>query len=192
MHSFSLSTPTSRGDTQLPLPRCRLHTEGITNDNSIVYNFYFLAAEWTLHAKIDSYRFLPYLNNLCCVFQIGIEIDDRCHGTHLRSNCFPTAWTSRWRFRLLPTPNRTIKRLHKTHSYPVPPVSDVTETEGCHLWPGIYLQERKCKRSWNVASRRPQSKVCLSWFIGTEVAKVVMLILLIHTSTNLYTDFASV
>ena len=35
--------------------------EGVRGDNSIVYDFYALAARWTLHAKIYSWLILSYL-----------------------------------------------------------------------------------------------------------------------------------
>ena len=53
-HSFSPATSTSRGCTQLSLARDSIvcyRTGGVTGERSIVYDFYFLAATWTVHAK---------------------------------------------------------------------------------------------------------------------------------------------
>ena len=54
VQSFSLATPTPKGCTQLPLGRFRLPNGRVTRDNSIVNDFYALAARWTVHAKTDS------------------------------------------------------------------------------------------------------------------------------------------
>ena len=50
-----------------PLPTA-LHTterEGERETTAIGYDLYCLAARWTVHAKNESCRILPYLNNLC-------------------------------------------------------------------------------------------------------------------------------
>ena len=72
---FSPVTPSPRGFTQLPLSTAlyAIRTGGVRGDNSIVYDFYALAARWTVHAKIYILRILTYLYNLWihCVGYLG-------------------------------------------------------------------------------------------------------------------------
>ena len=64
---FSPATPTARECTQLPMgwpaSDCIVYfrTGAVTGDNSIVYDLYFLAVRWTVHAKIVSFEILLYL-----------------------------------------------------------------------------------------------------------------------------------
>ena len=68
--SLSPATPISRGCTQLPLARCRLHCilqNGVDNGRKLhCLRFYCLAAGLTVHAKFDSCGILPYF--YCIVF----------------------------------------------------------------------------------------------------------------------------
>ena len=62
---FRKPLPLSEGalNCRRPAADCIVYyrTGGVAGDNSIVYDMYFLAARWTVLAKIDSCGMLPYL-----------------------------------------------------------------------------------------------------------------------------------